>query len=88
MILEHCLHGKPGLQWWGRRVVAKIVLGAEVENWILVDRLVRDWVIVAEEKDSSGAEAGNWLLVDRLMRDWVTVVEEKDCCQYSSGGRG
>ena len=55
--------------------------GAEVENWILVDRLVRDWVIVAEEKDSSGAETGNWLPVDRLMRDWVTVVEEKDCCK-------
>ena len=44
-------------EWWGRRVV-KDSSKAEVENSILLDRLVRDWVTVVGEmgcsQDSSG----------------------------------
>ena len=73
-----------GLQRWGRRVIIKIVLWTEVENWMLVDSLVRDWVTVVEKgschcQDSSGSEAENWLL---------DAGQDGDGLGVSRGGEG
>ena len=69
-------------EWWGRRVV-KDSSKAEVENSILLDRLVRDWVTVVGEMGCSQDSSGGRLITETWWTGWCgtgsLMVGEKGC---------
>ena len=62
--------------------LSKIFEESEMENWVLVDRLVRDWNTLMGMKGccpncSEGSVVDSWVLMDRLGRDWNTLFGMK-----------